>query len=227
MIGILLRFLNAPGLILITVVGIAIQTSLFVSWPFNYFQPDIVLLIVVWCALRRGFTEGGIITLLTANLAEIHSAVTQGLMMVSYMLVYLAVRLASRILVIPDLSSYVIVTLFASMAWKLSNLAMLYGLGAAGNTWRHTLLFLAPGALVEAAMGFWIYKRLERFDWFTHKKSPTEQSALGDPDQVGSGNYVPGYDEEMQMEGMDGWGRDDRERGYRPGSGGLGSPTGL
>lgn len=225
MIGILLRFLNAPGLILTTVLGIAIQTSLFVSWPLNYFQPDIVLLMVVWCALRRGFTEGGTITLIISNLAEIHSASTRGLMMVSYMVVYLGVRLASRILVIPDLSSYVIVTLFASMAWKLSMFMALYGLGVANNTWRHTLLFMTPGALVEGALGFWIYKRLERFDWFTHKKPPTEQSALGDPDQVGSGNYVPGYDEEMQMEGMDGWGRD-RERGYRPGGGGLGSPMG-
>src|SRR5271170_2540078 len=179
MIGILLRFLNAPGLILITMAGIAIQTSLFVAWPLYYFQPDIALLIVVWCALRRGFTEGGIITLLVANMAEIHSAVTQGLMLVSYMLVYLGVRLASRVLVIPDLSSFVIVTLFASIFWKLSTLLMLYGLGAAGNEWRHTLLFMAPGALVEGALGFWFYKQLERFDFFTNKKAPTEQSALG------------------------------------------------
>jgi len=200
MIGIVLRFLNAPGLILITLAGIAIQTSLFVSWPLYYFQPDIALLIVIWCALRRGFTEGGVITLIIADMAEIHSAVTQGLMLVSYMLVYLAVRLASRVLVIPDLSSYVIVTLFASVLWKLSNLMMLYGLGAAANEWRHTLLFMAPGALVEGALGFWFYKQLERYDFLTNKKPPTEHAALGDPDQVGSGNYIPGYDEEMQLE---------------------------
>jgi hypothetical protein len=187
--------------VVLTVAGIAIQTSLFVAWPLYYFQPDIALLIVVWCALRRGFTEGGIITLIVANMAEIHSAVTQGLMLVSYMLVYLAVRLASRVLVIPDLPSYVIVTLFASILWKLANLLMLYGLGAANNEWRHTFLFMAPGALVEGALGFWFYKQLERFDFLTHKKPPTEQQSLGDPDQVGSGNYVPGYDDEMQLEG--------------------------
>jgi hypothetical protein len=205
MVNILLRFLNAPGLIVMSILGIAIQTSLFTSWPLTYIQPDIVLLLVVWCALRRGFTEGGILTLIMANFSEIHSAVTQGLLLVSYMLVYLSVRLAARVLVIPDLSSYVIVTLFASLLWKISNLAMLYGLGAATNEWRHTLLFMAPGALVQGALGFKFYRWLERFDWFTHKKPPTEQSSLGDPDQVGSGNYVPGYDDEMQMEGPDMW----------------------
>jgi hypothetical protein len=212
MVGLLLRFLNAPGIILITILGVAIQTSLFVSWPLYFVQPDVTLLIVVWCALRRPFVEGGILTLIVANIAEIHSASTQGMMMVSYIVVYLAVRMASRVLVIPDLASYVLVTMFASILWKFSNLGILSGLGVAKNQWRHTLVFLFPGALVEGALGFWFYRWLERFDWYTHKKAPAEQSVLGDPDQVGSGDYTPGYDEEMQMDGVETWRRPHEER---------------
>ena len=48
MTRILLRFFNAPGLILLTLLGMAVQTSLFSFWPLTYLQPDVVLLVVIW-----------------------------------------------------------------------------------------------------------------------------------------------------------------------------------
>ena len=59
MTRIILKALNAPLLIIFVSIGIALQSSLFSSWPLVYFQPDIVLIAVVWCGLRRSFTEGG------------------------------------------------------------------------------------------------------------------------------------------------------------------------
>ena len=64
MTRLLLRSLNSPALVLLALLGIAIQTSLFSFWPLSYVQPDIVLLLVIWCALRRQFFEGGVITLI-------------------------------------------------------------------------------------------------------------------------------------------------------------------
>src|SRR4051812_18359453 len=122
MIRIVLRLLNSPALLLLSLVGVAIQTSLFASSPLNYIQPDILLILIVWCALKRDFTEGGVLTLILGNIAEIHSSSPQGVMLVSYMAIYLLVRLSSKLLVLPNISSLVLVTISVTVAWKLIGL---------------------------------------------------------------------------------------------------------
>jgi hypothetical protein len=176
MTRIILRALNGPILVLLVAIGIALQSSLFVSWPILYFQPDFVLLAVIWCALRRNFGEGGVITLIIANMSEIHSAAPQGLFMICYMAVYLCVRLSSKLLVIPNLLSYAMVTLVSSIGWKLIELLVLYLLGVSANHWRHTLSFLFIGAAVEAIFAIWIYRWLEKFDWITFKNARAEHA---------------------------------------------------
>ena len=67
-----------------------------------------------------------------------------------------------------------LVTLFASVFWKLTGLGLLYLLGGATNQWRHTLLLLCPGAVIEGAIGVWIYRWLEKYDWVTFKSARAE-----------------------------------------------------
>lgn len=168
---ILLRFFNFPGLLLLTLLAIAVQTSLFSFWPLQYLQPDVVLLVVVWMALKRGFAEGGILVLLISDFSELHSAAPQGLFFLTYMTVFLCVRALSRLIVIPNIHSLVMVTLFVSLFWKLECLGILHLLGAAGNQWRHTLLYLFPGAVVEGLLSIWVYRVLEKYDRATFKMS--------------------------------------------------------
>src|ERR1700744_1495671 len=97
----LLRFLNSPALVILTAIAIAIQTSLFATWPIRFFEPDVVLLVVMWCSLRREFVEGGVLTRIIAEIAELHSAAPQGILLVSYMAVYLIFRGAAKIFVLP------------------------------------------------------------------------------------------------------------------------------
>jgi cell shape-determining protein MreD len=170
----LLRALNTPILIFLVIIGIAIQSSLFSSWPLNYFQPDFALLAVVWCALRRNFGEGGIITLIVANASEIHSAAPQGIHLMSYMAVFLLMRAASKFFVIPNLFSYAMFTLVSSMIWKIVGLFILHLLGASANQWRHTVTYLFLDASVGAAYSLWVFRWLEKFDWITFKNARAE-----------------------------------------------------
>lgn len=167
MIRLLLRALNSPALILLSMLGIAIQTSLFSFWPLTYLQPDIVLLLTVWCGLRRPFAEGGFITLIIAHIAEIHSGAPSGVFLINYMLLYMGVRGAARLLVIPDFSSIVLVILSASAFSKVATSLLLQLLGASGSQWRHALFDLVPEALVNGMIGKWLFTWLERFDWAT------------------------------------------------------------
>jgi cell shape-determining protein MreD len=176
MTRIILRALNGPILVIFIIVAVAVQSSLFSSWPLLYLQPDFVLLAVVWCAFRRNFGEGGVITLIIANISEIHSAAPQGLYLISYMVVYLMMRTASRFFVIPTLFSYAILTLLSSVIWKLVGLLVLYLLGASANQWRHTFTFLLIGSAIEAIISVWVYRWLEKFDWITFKHARAEHA---------------------------------------------------
>ncbi len=174
---ILLNFLNGPLLVLLAAIAVGLQTSLFAAWPFNLIQPDFILIGVVWCGLRRQFIEGGVLTLILAEIAEIHSGAPRGLYFASYLAIFLGIQALHRWLMIPNFSSYATMTLGASMAWKLLCLGILHILGVAENQWRHTLLFLAPGAVIEGTLAYFVFPWLEKFDWVTFK-NPRAQQAL-------------------------------------------------
>jgi hypothetical protein len=171
----ILRALNTPLLLLMVMLGIALQTSLFYSYPLLYLQPDIVLLAVIWCGLRRTFLEGGILTLILGNIAEIHSGVPQGIFLTSYMIIYLAIRGFAQVALIPRLSTLILITLISSVAWKLLNLGMLHFLDLSANQWKHTIALIFPGAVMQGIIGVWVYRFLERYDWVTYKDPRARQ----------------------------------------------------
>ncbi len=179
MTRLLLKWLNAPLFVLLLAYSVALQTTLFMPSPIHYFQPDVVLIAVIWCALHRDFTEGGILTLISGNIAEIHSSAPQGLLMLTYLVIFLGVRLASRLLVIPSRTSLVALTLVTSVFFKFGYISVLYLLGTGSNQWRHLFTLLIPGALSTGLFGHWLFPLLERYDWVTFKNRKSEQ-LLGD-----------------------------------------------
>ncbi|MGE0615300.1 MAG: hypothetical protein AB7P04_06645 [Bacteriovoracia bacterium] len=173
----IIRALNAPILILLVSIGAAIQTSLFANWPFLYLQPDVILLATIWCALKRSFTEGGVLVLILGNVAEVHSGAPRGVFLATYMAVYLMIRGMGKLVLIDQLSSFVGLTLFTSIFWKLSVLFVLSTLGIGENIWRHTLALMLPWAVMEGVVGTWVFKWFEKFDWVTFKDPRARASA--------------------------------------------------
>jgi uncharacterized membrane protein YeaQ/YmgE (transglycosylase-associated protein family) len=173
---IVLSALNAPLFVLLVALGVALQSSLFYSYPLLYLQPDVILLAVIWCGLNRGFTEGGVLTLIFSNLAEVHSGAPSGLFFVSYMTIYLLIRVMARYFVMNETTGPIFWTLILSVIWKLVGLLVLHFLNLEGNQWRHTLTLLLPGAVMEAVVGIWVYQGLRKFDWVTFKSAESRQN---------------------------------------------------
>lgn len=171
----ILRALNTPALVLIATIAIALQTSLFNTQWLHYLQPDIVLIFVVWCALQRSFLEGGILTLIFANLAELHSATPQGFMLLTYMVLFLMIRLAVRYIIIPTHFGLIVFTFIASIIWKLLSFEMLYLLDIPSIQWRYTLLLTVPEAFIVSFLSHWAFRWLERFDILTFKSKLAEK----------------------------------------------------
>jgi hypothetical protein len=170
----ILRFLNSPVLILLTAVAVAVQTSFFATWPLRLFEPDIVLLVVLWCSLQRDFTEGGVITLVIGEIAELHSAAPQGVLLISYMLVYLAFRGAAKVFVLPLDDGLVRVSAAGAVLWRLVTGTLLSLLAPGRLPWHHFILFTVPEVLIQAGMGLWVFKWLEKFDAVTYKNKNLE-----------------------------------------------------
>ncbi|MDR3606485.1 MAG: hypothetical protein P4M08_03790 [Oligoflexia bacterium] len=179
MIRLLLRTSNAPALLLIAMIGVAIQSSFFSFWILNYFQPDVLLLLVIWFALRRPFVEGGVLTLIVAEIAETHTAAPSGLFMICYMATFLSLRGAARLLVIPDIASLMLLTLFTSVFAKVIDMGVFRLLGGSRAQVQHMIVFIFPTALVNAMLGKWLYRWLEKLDWATFKNIRAER-LLGD-----------------------------------------------
>jgi len=176
MTRILFQLLNAPLLVLIASVLTAIQTSLFAPGVLAPFQPDILLLFIIWVGIKRSLTEGGILTLIFGQIAEIHSSGTRGLLLLTFMALFLGVRLCSKLLSLPKQSSWILLTLFLAMGSKilLVSLVQLLALGAA--PWKHMMIYLFPTSVSTAVLAIWAYQWLDRFDFLTYKSEKARQS---------------------------------------------------
>lgn len=166
---IIFRILNIPGLIVLLAIAVAIQTSLFNFWPVHYFQPDSILIFVIWCALKRKFIEGGAMSLVFANIGELHSSAPQGIMLLNYVLIFLTIRFLARWIVLPSLSAVTVLAAFASIAWKVLIALSLKLLAGMTISWHQPIAYVIPGALSEAGLAFFGFKLLEKWDWITFK----------------------------------------------------------
>lgn len=169
------RALNPIFLILLVALALVVQSTLFHAYPLQLLQPDLVLVAVLWCAFRRTFTEGGILTLVFAEMAETHSAALNGIFLISYMAIYLGIRAFVRLFVVSRFTSFIFATMASAVLLKLIQFLILAFLGYAGNSWRHMLIQLFPSALTAALMGLWCYRALERFDQLTFKSERSQQ----------------------------------------------------
>ena len=92
----LLKAMNLPGLILIVFMLLALQSTLFTNPTLSFFQPDCILFVVLWLAMKRTFYEGGFITLLLGYFVELHSGAPKGVFLLNYMFIFLITRILNK-----------------------------------------------------------------------------------------------------------------------------------
>ncbi len=180
MTRILLRLANFPILVLLACVLISVQSAVFISFPLYWLQPDLLLALVIWAGLKRDFTEGGILTLVFGYLLELHSTAPAGTFLSCTMAIFLGVRMAAQVLVLPDFHSWIRLTIVASIVGKIVVLLVLAVLGKAELQWKHTLVHLLPGAALSGLAGTWTYRLLNWLDKATHKDLRMEQRLTDD-----------------------------------------------
>lgn len=170
----ILKLLNGPGLLLIALGMMTLQSTFFNSYPIIFFQPDGVLLMLLWIGMRREFVEGGVLSLLLGYLSELHSAAPAGLFMVQAMTTFLIVHFFNYQFQVLNKRSLLLVGALSSVFSHLLILFVLFLLNKADNQWLSTLRLLAPSAIVHAFLIGPVFKFFHRFDHWTLKNPNAE-----------------------------------------------------
>lgn len=171
---IVLRYLNPIFLVLLALLSLSIQTTLFSSYILRFLQPDIIVILVVWMSLRRKITEGGVLTLIFAYVAEINSGSTKGLLLISYLYVYLLIRLMNRYLLLGATHKLFSVTIFCSLAVMAAQWIVLKLLNINIFSWTNIARSFALSTLSTALFGLWVFPLLEKLDQLTYRYTPSE-----------------------------------------------------
>lgn len=171
----LLKILNFPGMILLALLGLTLQSTLFNHPSLAFFQPDLLLFFILWVSIKREFIEGGILTLLFAYLVEIHSSAPQGFYFCTYMGIYLLARLLSQQFQITSRTNLAVVGILFSLIMRMTVLMILFFLNRAESVFMHTLQLLAPTVFSHSILIFVVFRILHRFDLWTLKNPESER----------------------------------------------------
>ena len=170
----LLKALNIPGLILIALMALALQATLFSNQTVAFFQPDILLFLVLWVGMKREFGEGGILTLVFGYLVELKSGAPRGLFLTNYMFIYLMTRVFYKNFQVVNRRTLVLIGIAAALFSQLNILFILYLLNKADNQWFHTIQLLAPTAIVHGVLIPFVFRALYKYDFITLKNPEAE-----------------------------------------------------
>ena len=169
-----LKALNIPGLIVIALLLLTLQSTLFNHPTLKFFQPDAVLFMVLWVGIKRTFVEGGILTLIFGYYVEILSGAPQGLFLANYMMLFLGMRFMNQNFQILNRRTIVLLGMGASLVSRINILFILFLINKADNQWFHTIQLLAPTAIIHALIAVPIFRLFYRFDDWTLKNPESE-----------------------------------------------------
>ena len=170
----LLKALNLPGLILFALIFLTLQSTLFTNQTLAFFQPDAVLFLVLWVAMKRDFTEGGILTLIFGYCVELQSGAPSGLFLADYMFIFLIARFLYQNFHVLNKKTLIMVGIITSVFSRLNILFILYLMNKAENEWFHTIQLLAPSAIIHAVLIILVFPLLHKFDMWTLKNPDAE-----------------------------------------------------
>jgi cell shape-determining protein MreD len=169
-----LKALNIPGMIVMALLLLTLQSTLFNHPTIKFFQPDAVLFLVLWLGIKRTFVEGGIMTLILGYCVEILSGAPAGLFLTSYMFIYLCTRFLNQTFQILNRRTIMLLGIGASLVERITVLFILFVINKADNQWFHTIQLLAPTAIIHAILAVPMFRMFYRFDDWTLKNPESE-----------------------------------------------------
>jgi hypothetical protein len=143
-----------------------------------WLELDLLLLVVVYLSLHRAFLEGTLLVLVIGRIAEIHSGALMGVLMASYLAVFLAILFTKELFLVGTSFSSIILAIAGGVIWKLAFLVLAHRYGFFANAWLSSLEFLLPFLLSLGLFARPVFAALSRIDQWTKLDRDSDSHGL-------------------------------------------------
>jgi len=130
--------------------ALLLQVAVLPAYFVDPFQPDLLVLLIVYLGLREGGWHGGVLAFLLGLVEDCFSGIYFGLSAFTFLSIYMAMRKVSDRLYTDNLYLMVLVTFLATLVNGLLQLLLLLLFSAGGTVYASILAALIPQALVNA-----------------------------------------------------------------------------
>ncbi|HEY8278396.1 MAG TPA: hypothetical protein VIH99_02150 [Bdellovibrionota bacterium] len=178
MIHELYRVLNFFLVLLISVVLTAVQSVLLKLPPVAWLELDLLLLVVVYLSLHRGFMEGALLIIVIGRIAEVHSGAPTGILTACYLAVFLAILFTKEMFLVATTFSSIILAVTGGLIWKVAFLVLAQRYGILGNVWRASLEYMLPFQLALGVFARPVFHLMRTLDQRTHVERESEAREL-------------------------------------------------
>ena len=143
----MIRFLK---ILMIVYGALLVQVTVLPGYLADPFQPNLLVIVIVYLGLREGGWIGGLLAFLIGLVGDCFSGIYLGISAFSFLAIYLAMRKVSGRLYVDNLYLMVLVVFLATLVSGLLNLLLLILFSAAAGIYSTLLPALFPQSLVNA-----------------------------------------------------------------------------
>lgn len=172
------RAINFLSVILLSLVFCAWQSVALKLSGLAWLELDLLLLMVVYLSLHRGFFEGALLIITIGRVAEIHSGAPTGILTACYLAVFLAILFTKELFLVATTFSSIILAVAGGLVWKAAFLVLAQRYGILANTWRSSLEYLLPFLLSLGMFSRPVFYLLRSIDQWTHVERESEAREL-------------------------------------------------
>jgi|GEM_PF-5456787 len=178
MIHELYRVLNFFLVIVLCLLFSALQSVALKLAALSWLELDLLLLVVVYLSLHRGFLEGSLLIIMIGRVAEIHSGAPTGILTACYLAVFLAILFTKEMFLVATTFSSIILAVAGGIVWKIAFFVLAQRYGILGNSWRSSLEYMLPFLLSLGMFARPVFNLVRSLDQRTYVERESEAREL-------------------------------------------------
>lgn len=160
-------------LFLCAIQSVALKLT-FLAW----LELDLLLLVVVYLSLHRGFLEGTLLVFVIGRIAELHSGSLAGMLVASYLAVFLAILFTKELFLVGTSFSSIILAVAGGLIWKLAFLVLAQRYGIFANAWLSSIEFMLPYLLALGIFARPVFAFMNKIDHWTQLDRDSDSQGL-------------------------------------------------
>ena len=147
----------------------AVQSVIFHIPFISYLGADLLLLPILYFAVKKPLIEGLTFSFILSYIAELNTIAPSGLVTTCYMITYISTNIAKDFLLFQSSKKLPSLVIFGCLAWKISFLVAIYFIGALEDIWGKIILFFPIYVIAELILAKPLFHLFQYIDALAQK----------------------------------------------------------